>query len=108
MPVLNERFFQMSNSIFYYGLTPDQLAVYSYLVCCAGQKDKCWPSVKTIAARCGLSENTVRKAVSVLTERGFINKVQTRKYSRSSGKWLQGNNHYYILKLPELPRNEAV
>ena len=39
MPVLGERFYQMSNTIFCYDLKPIPLAVYSYLVCCAGQKD---------------------------------------------------------------------
>ena len=35
--VLGERFYKMSNAIFTYGLTPIELAVYSYLVCCAGR-----------------------------------------------------------------------
>ena len=55
MPVLGERFYQMSNAIFCYDLKPIPLAVYSYLVCCAGQKDVCWPSMKTIALHCGCS-----------------------------------------------------
>ena len=57
MPILGERFYQMSNTIFCYDLKPIPLAVYSYLVCCAGQKDVCWPSMKTIALHCGCSEN---------------------------------------------------
>ena len=36
MPVFGERFYQMSNAIFCYDLKPIPLAVYSYLVCCAG------------------------------------------------------------------------
>ena len=36
MPVLGEQFYQMSNTIFCYDLKPIPLAVYSYLVCCAG------------------------------------------------------------------------
>ena len=55
MPILGERFYQMSNAIFCYDLKPIPLAVYSYLVCCAGQKDVCWPSMKTIALHCGCS-----------------------------------------------------
>ena len=62
MPILGERFYQMSNAIFYYDLKPIPLAVYSYLVCCAGQKDLCWPSIKTIALHCNCSE-TVRKTL---------------------------------------------
>ena len=33
---------------------------------------------------------------------GFISKVKTSRCVKS-GKWLQGNNHYYILPLPDLP-----
>ena len=75
---------------------------YVYLVCCAGQKDVCWPSMKTIALHCGCSENAARDAVKLLTDREFIRKGKTSK-SAKSGKWLQGNNHYYILPLLDLP-----
>ena len=41
-------------------------------------------------------------AVSLLVDRGFISKVKTSRCVKS-GKWLQVNNHYYILPLPDLP-----
>ncbi|WP_455580576.1 helix-turn-helix domain-containing protein [Dysosmobacter sp.] len=103
MPVYGEKFYQMSNLIFLYNLNPIQLSVYSYLVCCAGQKDMCWPSVQTISLHCGCSENAARNAIKVLVEREFIRKVSSTRQVKS-GKWLQGNNHYYILPLPDLPR----
>ena len=106
MPILGERFYQMSNAIFCYDLKPIPLAVYSYLVCCAGQKDVCWPSMKTIALHCGCSENAARDAVSLLVDRGFISKVKTSRCVKS-GKWLQGNNHYYILPLPTVHEGKA-
>ena len=102
MPILGERFYQMSNAIFYYDLKPIPLAVYSYLVCCAGQKDLCWPSIKTIALHCNCSENAAREAVKQLTDRGFIRKAATNKLMRRDGSWRQSNNHYYILPLPAL------
>ena len=102
MPVLGERFYQMSNVIFYYQLSPIQFSVYSYLVCCAGQKEKCWPSVKTISAHCNISENSVRKAITELEEREFIRKVKTKRCGQN-GRWLQSNNQYFILELPKLP-----
>lgn len=101
MPILGERFYQMSNAIFCYDLQPIPLAVYSYLVCCAGQKDLCWPSIKTIALHCNCSENAARDAVKQLVDRGFIRKVAT-KQMRRDGSWRQSNNHYYILPLPAL------
>lgn len=92
----------MANAIFHYGLTPIQFSIYCYLLCCAGQKELCWPSIKTIAAHCGISENTARSALKLLAEREFIRKVASKRCDKN-GRWLQGNNHYYILELPKLP-----
>lgn len=82
MPILGERFYQMSNAIFYYDLKPIPLAVYSYLACCAGQKDLCWPSIKSIVQHCNCSENAAQNAVRQLVERGFICKVATKQVRR--------------------------
>ena len=84
MPILGERFYQMSNAIFCYDLKPIPLAVYNYLVCCAGQKDLCWPSIKTIALYCSCSENAARDAVKQLVDRGFIRKVATDAGGRAT------------------------
>ena len=66
MSILNQQFFQMSNAIFCYGLKPIQLAVYSYLRCCAGKKETCFPRMKTIAACCSCSESAAREAIREL------------------------------------------
>lgn len=102
MKFLNERFYQMSNVIFCYELNPVQLAVYSYLVCCAGNREKCYPSMKTIAACCGCSINTARKAVDVLDKQKFIRKVECYR-TDNKGRNRQANNVYFILDLPQLP-----
>ena len=94
-------YFTMPNEVFQLGLSAGELAVYSYLACCAGQKDLCWPSIKTIALHCSCSENAARDAVKQLVDRGFIRKVAT-KQMRRNGSWRQSNNHYYILPLPAL------
>ena len=104
---MSTNFFQMSNDIFRYELTTNQLTVYCYLVSSAGQKGKCWPSVKTISKNCNITENTVRKCISTLVERGFIRKVHTTRYNRS-GQSRQGNNNYYIPNLPVLPSKATV
>ena len=101
---LHSNFFQISNAMFHYGLRPNAFTVYCYLVCCTGQKEKCWPSVRTIAKRCGISENTVRNAIKELEERGFISKVKTT-WSGRNGKPRRGNNNYYILDLPSLTKD---
>ena len=55
MPILGERFYQMSNAIFCYDLKPIPLAVYSYLVCCAGQKELTCGIPQILRQRCGLA-----------------------------------------------------
>lgn len=106
--ILGGRYFQLSNTVFCYGLTPIQLAVYSYLVSCSGSKEKCWPAMRTIATCCGCSKNAARDATSELVLRGFIRKVETFR-DEFSGKTRQTNNTYYILELPSLqPNNPQV
>ena len=100
MPILGERFYQISNAIFCYDLKPIPLAVYSYLVCCAGQKELCWPSIKTIALQ--LFGKRCEGRSRQLVDRGFIRKAATNKLMRRDGSWRQSNNHYYILPLPAL------
>ena len=99
-------FFKVSNDVFSYGLKPVQIAVYCYLLCRAGQKDNCCPSMRTIAKSVGCSVNTARSAVDELVRRGFIRKVPTyQQISKSKNR--QSNNTYYVLDLPPLPREST-
>ena len=97
----DSNFYQVKNDIFKYGLTPIQLSVYSYLVSCTGQKERCWPSMQTIANACGCSANAARAAVTELDRRLFIRKAATYR-DDTNGKSRQTNNTYYILYLPKL------
>lgn len=107
MKPLNARYFKLSNVVFEYGLTPIQLSVYSYLVCCAGQRGEAWPSMKTIAINSGCSKNSARSAVDELVRRRFIRKC-TAYRTDASGRSRQSNNHYFILDLPTLPPKREV
>ena len=102
MSILGERYFKTSNAIYSYGLSCRELAVYGYLRSRAGSKDYCWPSMQTIAAACGCSDTTARKAVDELERRGFIRRVPTYATDRK-GRRRQCNNTYYLLDLPPLP-----
>ncbi len=104
--VFGERFYQMSNAIFYYDLTPVEFMVYSYLVCCAGRKGICWPSIRKIAVNCNCSENTARKAVDALVKKRFIRRVATYE-DWQDGRSRQTNNTYYILDLPPVQSSIA-
>ena len=108
--ILGGSYYQIGNTVFCYGLTPIQIAVYSYLLSCAGQKGKCWPAMKTIAACCGCSKNAARDAVNELERRKFIRKTETFR-DETNGKKRQVNNTYYILELPDNirpPKKEPV
>ena len=70
--ILGERFFKLSNALFCFHLTPIQFTVYSFLVSSAGRKEKCWPSMKTIASNCHCSETAAREAITALEQKGFI------------------------------------
>ena len=66
-------YFTMPNEVFQLGLSAGELAVYSYLRRCEGRRThQCWPSYRNIGSAVGMSENTVRKYVLALEERGLI------------------------------------
>ena len=102
MSILNQQFFQMSNAIFCYRLKPIQLAVYSYLKCCAGKKEICYPRMKTIAACCSCSESAAREAIRELERRGFI--YTQPSFRKRGGLVQQISNTYYILDLPDIQK----
>ena len=80
-------FFALPNEIFLWGLTAGELAVYSFLRRCEGRKTRqCWPSIKTIGQAVGMSENTVRKYIRRLEERGLIVTESTEVITKSSGR----------------------
>ena len=55
------------------GLSPGEIAVYSFLLFCEDRKTyQCYPSYRTIGRAVHLSENTVRKYVAGLEEKGII------------------------------------
>lgn len=103
MSILGERYFKTSNAIYSYSLGCRELAVYGYLRSRAGSRDTCWPSMQTIAAACGCSDTTARKAVDELERRKFIRRVPTYATDRK-GRRRRCNNTYYLLDLPPLPR----
>ena len=47
---------------------------------------QCWPSIKTIGQAVGMSENTVRKYIRRLEERGLITTEPTEVITKSSGR----------------------
>ena len=80
-------FFSLPNELFQLGLDYGELAVYSFLKRCENRKThQCWPSIKTIGQAVGMSENTVRKYIRRLEERGLITTESTEVITKSSGR----------------------
>ena len=80
-------FFSLPNEVFLLGLSPGELAVYSFLQRCENRKThQCWPSIKTIGEAVGMSENTVRKYIRQLEERGLITTQPTEVITKHSGR----------------------
>ena len=80
-------FFSLPNEVFLLGLSAGELAVYSFLKRCENRKThQCWPSIKTIGQAVGMSENTVRKYIRRLEERGLITTEPTEVITKSRGR----------------------
>ena len=80
-------FFSLPNEVFLLGLSAGELSVYSFLKRCENRKThQCWPSIKTIGKAVGMSENTVRKYIRQLEERGLITTEPTEVIIKHSGR----------------------
>ena len=88
--------FPLPNEIFLLGLCPGELAVYAFLRHCENRKTHpCWPSYKTIGKAVNLSENTVRKHVCSLVDKGLIQTENTSVMTKAGLK-RNGNLLYTI------------
>ena len=97
----SDNFFRLPNNIFDIGLSPIQFTIYAYLVCCAGNKGYCWPSMERIARKIGAAKTSVQEHLKVLQQRQIISKS---KRKATSG---HRNNVYTLLDLnnPEVYRD---
>ena len=69
----NKHYYLVPNEVFNLGLSSHEIAVYNYLLRCEDRRTyQCHPSYRTIGKAVRLSENTVRKYVTSLEEKGLI------------------------------------
>ena len=69
----NKYYYLVPNEVFNLGLSSHEIAVYNYLLRCEDRRTyQCHPSYRTIGKAVQLSENTVRKYVAGLEEKGLI------------------------------------
>ena len=96
-PIRN--YFPLPNEIFQLGLTPGELAVYSFLLQCENRETyQCYPSYRTIGEAVGMSRNTVKKYVDALVEKQLIY-VEPTKVKTHDGGLRNGNLLYTIRPL---------
>ena len=102
--VPKEHYFRMYNKVFDLDLKATTFMVYSYLVCCAGNKGNCWPSLETISRKTGLSVSTVQEHLKILEQWQLISKSR----HCSDGGWGK-NNVYTLMSLdnPEVYRTPS-
>ena len=80
-------FFSLPNEVFQLGLNAGELSVYSFLRRCENHRThQCWPSIRTIGQAVRMSENTVRKYIRQLEERGLIVTEPTKVITKHSGR----------------------
>ena len=84
------------------GLSPGEIAVYSFLLFCEDRKTyQCYPSYRTIGEAVGMSRNTVCKYVRSLEERGLIRTERT-SVTLKDGRKRNGSLLYTILPLEQV------
>lgn len=67
-------FFKSPNDIFEIGLNTYQLSVYLYLTRCSNNSATAFPSFKTIAIKCGMSERKAKSVIKELVELRLLKK----------------------------------
>ena len=99
-PVKN--YFPLPNEIYQLGLSHGAIAVYGYLLRIEDRRTyQCHPSYATIGKAVGMSNNTVRKYVQELEERGLIVTEHTKIITKNGIK-KNGNLLYTIIPLQEV------
>ena len=94
--------FSLPNEVFLLGLSAGELAVYSFLKRCENRKThRCWPSIKTIGKAVNMSENTVRKYIRQLEERGIITTEPT-EVTIKAGEKRNGNLRFTLRPIQEV------
>ena len=83
------------------GLSPGEIAVYSFLLFCEDRKTyQCYPSYRTIGDAVGMSRNTVCKYVRSLEEKGLIRTERTT-VTLKDGRKRNGSLLYTLLPVDE-------
>ena len=92
--------FYVSAAIFELPLSAYAIAVYCYLSFCADRQGSCFPSIATIAERCGMSRTTAKKAKQELKDAGLI-RAEEAYVPCANGRRRQSANRYRLMNVPQ-------
>lgn len=96
-PAPAKNYYPVPKVICQLGLSPGEIAVYSFLLFCEDRKTyQCYPSYRTIGDAVGMSRNTVCKYVRLLEEKGLIRTERTT-VTLKDGRKRNGSLLYTIL-----------
>ena len=97
----NKHYYLVPNEVFNLGLSSHEIAVYNYLLRCEDRRTyRCHPSCRTIGKAVRLSENTVRKYVAGLEEKGLIH-TEPSTITTKDGRVRNGSLIYTIRPIQE-------
>ena len=97
----NKHYYLVPNEVFNLGLSSHEIAVYNYLLRCEDRRTyQCHPSYRTIGRAVRLSENTVRKYVAGLEEKGLIH-TEPSTITTKDGRVRNGSLIYTIRPIRE-------
>ena len=97
----NKHYYLVPNEVFNLGLSSHEIAVYNYLLRCEDRRTyQCHPSYRTIGRAVQLSENTVRKYVAGLEEKGLI-RTEPSTIITKDGRVRNGSLIYTIRPIRE-------
>ena len=97
----NKHYYLVPNEVFNLGLSSHEIAVYNYLLRCEDRRTyQCHPSYRTIGKAVQLSENTVRKYVTSLEEKGLI-RTEPSTIITKDGRVRNGSLIYNIRPIQE-------
>ena len=94
-------YFKMPNEVFCLDLDSKEISIYAYLLRCEDRRTyQCHPSYRTIGRAVQLSENTMRKYVTALEEKGLI-RTEPSTVTTKDGRMRNGSLIYTIRPIQE-------
>ena len=97
----NKHYYLVPNEVFNLGLSSHEIAVYNYVLRCEDRRTyQCHPRYRTIGRAVQLSENTVRKYVAGLEEKGLI-RTEPSTIITKDGRVRNGSLIYNIRPIQE-------